>query len=291
MHLVRPARKGDLDQMIDLLADLQLTGYRGFASIPQEREDIILDLQMIPGWFEFAEVAERNGEVIGWVSAQIGHEMGRVWWLGPMVSLDEPWQEIADDLTAAATKKLPKNIEEQEWAVNAEHHELIEWARQRGAAVDPSSFVLMKNRAAFEVKRQTRPVVETDLERIVEIHDEMFPACHLPGHRLITELDEGRKIEVVEQDGQIVGYCSGHIYSDNSGYVEFLAVLEPFRRCGYGTALASALMNQLEDGGCEGLMLMIRSDYVEARHIFRKLGFTALRELQPIRLGFSRADL
>jgi len=91
-----------------------------------------------------------------------------------------------------------------------------------------------------------------------------------------TELAHNRfaRYSVLEQDGQIIGYCGMWVIADEA-HVTNIAVREPFRGRGLGERLMRRLMEEARSLGARRMTLEVRVSNTRAQRLYRKLGFVS----------------
>jgi ribosomal protein S18 acetylase RimI-like enzyme len=77
---------------------------------------------------------------------------------------------------------------------------------------------------------------------------------------------------VAEEEGEIVGVIMG-AWDGRRGWLHHLAVAEPWRRQGVGTALLEEVERRLRAKGCLKVNLLVRQDNVEAIRLYERLGY------------------
>lgn len=244
----------------------------------------------VDDWTEAAAVATEDEpagtRILGWLMGSIDHDLGRVWWFGPFVDIDDPerWSATASLLDEHARAGLGRHVVEEEYAFDARHVVGAAWAVARGFVADPGSAVLSLDHVIDPPSTPIRPA--RDADSIARLHDELFPSTHTRGCALLGDEPERPRL-VAEIDGRIAGYVAVERQPDGSGYVDYLGVDPAFRRRGLGTELVRAGVATLSALGCTRFHLTVREANDGARALYRGLGFTEERVVRPYRRGFS----
>lgn len=120
-----------------------------------------------------------------------------------------------------------------------------------------------------------RAMVLEDVPAVAQIEKESFT---LPwsAEAFRTELVHNRfaRYSVLEQDGQIIGYCGMWVIADEA-HVTNIAVREPFRGRGLGERLMRWLMEEARSLGARRMTLEVRVSNERAQRLYRKLGFVS----------------
>ncbi|BFH73286.1 ribosomal protein S18-alanine N-acetyltransferase [Sulfurisphaera javensis] len=132
----------------------------------------------------------------------------------------------------------------------------------------------------------------TDIDEIIKINRLALPENY-PYYFFVEHLKEYEAaFYVAEVDGQIVGYIMPRIewgFSNlkqlpslvKKGHVVSIAVLEPYRRMGIGTALLQASLKAMKEVyGAEEVYLEVRVSNTPAINLYKKLGFKEVKILK-----------
>ena len=254
-------------------------------------------------WTACSAVAERDGELVGWLTGSVDHALGRVWWFGPFLDDgddhsddsddgddgvgERSWSQRADALYASARGLLDDSITQEEFGPDARFSTLIRWAVARGCHVDPGSAVLTLERLITGPPIPARPTTADDVETVGRLHDELFPGTHTRGCDLVAGNDADHVRLVAERDGVVVGYIAVERQPDGEGYIDFLGVAASARRQGVGLGLIRAGVGALEALGCTRTSLTVRETNTGARALYASLGFREERVILPVRRGFT----
>lgn len=237
-----------------------------------------------------AQVADR---VVGLLGAEYDLDPPRVWWHGPFVAdVDDPAQ-VADELYAAARRRLPAVVREEELAPDDRNELVADLARRHGFVADEASAVLtrplrptMSPLAEHNPDIAVTPLATGHRRAVAALHDTTFPGTHTVSDRL--DLGEARRVLVASShdDGNVCGYVAIEVQANQAGYIDYLAVTEQHRGSGIGATLVSAACTTLAAAGCETATLTVRESNTAARALYTQLGFHEVRLLRPWRRGF-----
>ena len=324
---VRPANAGDLDGMAALAARCQADPASHVIYLGLDAASIAADIGEVPGWLDTTVVAERGGELVGWLLAEVDPDMGRLWWWGPFCA--EPaghdrWVATADALYAAARRRVPAAVAEEEACADTRAGAIEAWCHRHALQPDPASVLLRRDRpepgsppgpaeraggpppaASGPPPAAPAPApgpgpgtpesgdtgAEPRIRALAAADHEVVQALHadaFPGtHTTPAALVAAEHPRlVVEVGGAVLGYVAYEIQSDGSGYVDYLAVAPAARGRGLGGLLVADACRRLFAGGATFVHLTVREDNATARALYRRLGFVEERIARPYRRGF-----
>lgn len=120
---------------------------------------------------------------------------------------------------------------------------------------------------------EIRPWVYKDILKIFEMEKECFPQEPWSFQMLASSFETDSFIGILAEDGgEIIGY-GGITVAADSADIENVAVSEPYRRSGVGTALIAELVRIAKDKGAEKVFLEVRVSNSTAMQIYLKSGF------------------
>ena len=288
---VRPATERDLPALAALAASLQGRDDRHVAYLGVDAADIAAELADST-WERVGVVAERDGELLGWLIGDVDDEMGRVWWLGPFVDTGADtaaWVATATALYEAARARMPGSVGEEEFAVDERFTRLIDWAIRAGFDRDPGSHVMNLVGSVGAPTGAVRELASADHEFVAELHDQLFPGTHTSGRQLVDGHDGSHRrlvLETDDADRSVVGYVAVERQPGGAGYIDYLGVATDARGRGHGAELVRGGVAELERIGALGVNLTVREDAPGVRDLYRSLGFEVERTVVPLRRGF-----
>jgi len=283
---VRDATADDLATMAELASGLQARPDRNIPYLSNDAESIATEVGELPDWQLASAVATNGDEIVGWLVAELDLEIGRVWWLGPFVTASN-WATVADALLAHAVAKLPDQIAQQEFAIDAAFADLAAWSEGHGFHADPGSVALAMEGLLAASPISTRALEVGDHDTIAALHDRLFRDTHTTGRQIVESTDPRHVRLAAEIDGVVVGYVAAEHQADGSGYIDFLGVHEEHRGAGIGGGLVAAAAEALRARGCGRVHLSVREANAAARALYVRLGFVEELTLIPLRKGFS----
>ncbi len=118
-----------------------------------------------------------------------------------------------------------------------------------------------------------RPWKYEDILRISQIEEECFPREPWTFKMLASSFDSETFFGVIAEDGgEIAGY-GGITVAAGSADIDNIAVTEPFRHSGFGTAVLSELCRTAKERGAEKVFLEVRVSNSPALSLYLKNGF------------------
>ncbi|HPU02032.1 MAG TPA: ribosomal protein S18-alanine N-acetyltransferase [Bacillota bacterium] len=118
------------------------------------------------------------------------------------------------------------------------------------------------------------PMTLDDLEAVAKIEQDSFDQpWSLQSFRTELVRNEVAHYLVARVGGKVVGYGGIWVILDEA-HLTTIAVAEPYRRFGIGTALLKALMDKSLSLGARRISLEVRPSNHAARKLYEKFGFT-----------------
>ncbi len=287
----RPALSEDAPAMATLAARHQAVPESHNPYLPIDATSIQADIRGLERWVDTAVVAEREGDIVGWLLGETDIDMGRVWWWGPFAP-DDGWDNVSDSLHRAATRLLPSAISEYEGCGDERNVRLAAWCRRHGMEPEEASVLLELTDpravdAGEEMAAAVRPMAPADHDRVRDLHARYFPDTHVSPDALVSDTNSPRF--VVELESDVRGYVAVEMHSDGSGYIDFVAVDELARGRGLGRELVRYACADLFGRGATFVHLTVRESNRAARSLYASLAFVETRLARPFRMGFTLA--
>ena len=116
-----------------------------------------------------------------------------------------------------------------------------------------------------------------DRNALIQLWQSVFPddpPHNEPSRVIDLKLTVDDLIFVAEQAGEFVGACIAG-YDGHRGWLYAVAVAEPYRRKGTGTALVTSAMASLKALGCMKVNIQIRATNKKVAAFYSALGFSA----------------
>jgi len=281
------AGENELAGVVALIKGEQAVPERHIPYLGDQPDGILAELdELATPWASFLRVGrDGDGEVAAAAFADIDEEMGRAWIHGPWVrGDDDQWTRWARPLIDAVADSLPSVIDDFELTGDARNVRLSALATEMGYRPSEVNWVytLALERDATATwpgptdRVRVRPATASDAVALAPLHDAEFPATYLTVDRMLSEAVDGDRTALVAVDasGHVVGYATGEVQPDGSGYIDFLAVDEAARGGGVGPALVAALVQALRPSiTAEAVHLTVQDHRAPARALYGKLGF------------------
>ena len=241
-----------------------------------------------PSWFETCLVAKRDGDLVGFIGANVDGELGRAWVHGPFV---EPasWHELADRLLERCTADATaRGADDHELAGDSANERLGELAGRHGfeRRTPSKSLELGRNELARLPPASVPPLEADDEGAFVELHERLFPATYYSGSQLVHQHARREAIVLaLVEHGVLTGYAAGRIHATGEGYVDFVGVAEDARGEGRGRRLVTSICRRLlDEAPVSKISLTVYEDNVAALALYDRLGF----ELAASVVGYRR---
>ena len=120
-----------------------------------------------------------------------------------------------------------------------------------------------------------RPMQISDLPKVLEIEQDLFPSDAWTEQLFLSELAEvpgSRAVSVIEIAEQIIGYASLR-FVGREGDVNTIAIAREFQGKGFGKLLLDWMLETAKLNGVKELFLDVRADNQAAIGLYLKEGF------------------
>ncbi|MEO8610736.1 MAG: GNAT family N-acetyltransferase [Chloroflexota bacterium] len=233
-----------------------------------------------------------DDQLIGVLGADTDITSHRAWLYGPLVDYQE-WHMVADALYEEALRLnvIPEFVHDEELFADSTNSNIATFAaNHRFTAGTPQASLHLK-RAVLAKKVSTIGVVELTephYKTFRQLHDMLFPGTYFSGHQIIERLGARDKVFFATMPGlgeMPVGYIYARIEPEaTDGYIDFLGVLEPFRRRGIAGKLISGAKNWLFSfPEIEAITLTVDAANTTGLALYESLGFTHFQTLRAYR--------
>lgn len=112
-----------------------------------------------------------------------------------------------------------------------------------------------------------------DILKISEMEKDCFPLEPWSFRMLASSFDSESFCGIIAEDGgEIIGYGGMTVAADTAD-IDNVAVAEPYRRNGAGTAIIVRLLEIARDRGVKKVFLEVRVSNAEAMRVYLKSGF------------------
>lgn len=281
MSTIRTIKPDEIEAVIDLIVELQADPATGTCYIGAERDGLLLELQAFPDtWPARTQVVVDGETLIGASVADIDTELGKSWIHGPWVRGDQDqWDAWARPLLDAVIAGFPAEIVEHEMSSDVANVRMEALAAELGWKRSVPNHVFTADAAAAATwpadDPRVRELTADDAAAVQPLHDAEFPNTYLPTKQLVERSLAGKQISVVsEAASQFLGYASGNVQADGTGYLDFLAITPDARGTGAGIGLLATIGRKIVTAAPEhNLNLTVQDHRAQAVGLYRKFGF------------------
>lgn len=291
----RRVAASEVDALLDFIAGRQADPATGTCYLGTDRESIRLELEELgdEAWPGSAlVVTDDAGRIVGATVTEIDPELGRSWVNGPWVA-DGHWDALARLLLEAAVAQCPPGIGAHEFSGDVQNQPMAALAAELGwtASVPNHVFVAKADAASGwpTGDPRVRAARPEDFAAIDPLHAAEFPATYLSTRQMIDESIAGNRITVVsEADGAVLGYATGRVQADGTGYLDFMAITPHARGTGSGLGLMVTVSRGIMAAAPVGdLNLTVQDHRSPAIGLYRRLGLV----LETTIVGYSSPRL
>ena len=284
--MVRTPRPAELAVLSELIARFQARPETRIAYFGASATEIAAEIESWgSGWPGQCLIAERDGEMLGFIGVDVDRELGRAWVHGPFVE-DEEWDVLAARLLHDAFSVA--GVDDLEVVGDAANDRLGALAARHGFLRGRLSLSLEIDRE--QVARLPTVVLprleDSQRDAFAALHEALFPRTYYSGAQLAERSARGEAtVLVLVEDERLVGYAVGRIDSGGEGYVDFVGVAEDARGAGRGRHLVTAICQALlEQPKPSKVSLTVYEDNAAALAVYDVLGFTRAASM----IGFRR---
>lgn len=278
---MRIADSSEHDVISRFVASAQSDPERHIAYVGDEPDTILLEFARAENWADRLAVAVDHASITGVLLADVDPDMRRVWWVGP-------WAGDIDTMTAlmnAVTGVLGDAFDTEELAPDGRNTAVASFGRACGFSEGTGSLVLYR-RLTSTLQRDTTTVMAAhQAAQVATLHDRLFPGTHARGTTVVADPDTTVRCAI--RDGSLAGYLAYQIQLDGTGYIDYLGVEPDARRRGIARALIADACAAMAAARVPEVHLTVRLDADGARELYRSVGFTETRVIQPLRKGFT----
>ncbi len=277
---IRAASASELAELARFVTRLQERPESAIPSLGRTAAEIAAQVEgWGADWFARCTVAELDGEVAGFIGADVDTEIERAWVHGPLVTPSH-WDELAERLlersiaTAAAS-----GVHDLELLGDVANARLAELAGAHDFERRTPAYSLEIRREHILALPPTSvpPFGDDHREALFELHETLFPGTYYSGAQLADQHRRGEAtLLALVENGELVGYAAGRVDpAGGDGYLDFVGVAEAARGRGHGRTLVVAICRQLVvDPRCAKVALTVYEDNVSALALYDRLGFT-----------------
>lgn len=289
---IRGAVAGELDELARFVAWHQARRESTIAFFGRSAKDVAAEIRSWDAsWFDRCLVAERHGEIVGFVGVDGDGELGRAWIHGPVVDADA-WDALADELLERCIdERIADDARDLELAGDVANARLAELARRHGFERRTPSRALEIGREAVSrlAPGEVPPLEPAQHEELVALHDRLFPATYYSGRQLVEQHGRGEAtVLALVEASRLTGYAAGRSDATGEGYVDFVGVDEPARGAGRGRRLVTAICRCLLEQSGSKVALTVYEDNLAALALYDRLGFEVVASIVGYRRRLGR---
>lgn len=279
---VQLATMKDMKHLADFLAirNMNKTQHIGYVGHKQAEIFAALeeDFKQEDGTLSFVIAKNDAQQIIGTIGVEIDGDTAEVW--GPFSPDDEQemiqtmWQRLTEAFLAIQTFYF---------FINKENRTQQAFVQQIGAKNSGSHLLLTLQREDFHTK-QLAPLQAfelSDAEIFERLHNDTFVDTYYDAQTIISRLSETNRLFVLKESGIFIGYGYFEVApAFGEASLEYVAIDPHYQNQGYGTALLTAILEQLfKYDGINDLTLCVSNTNDQANRVYEKVGFLLKDEL------------
>lgn len=244
---------------------------------PEEIKSQLMDLT--PSFTESCLIAIDGGVICGFLGIYISEEQSTLRLLGPYVSKQKSWTEIALNLLAASKTKIPININLAKVAFYEANVNCKRVYEANHFNVYNAEKTLIRNKKSLsnvsEVSNQKiniRYYTSSDFNDFIKLHP---GTAYFTGPEVISKLNHDNRLIVAETDNHVIGYVYFEMLRGD-GYAEicFLNVSPEFRSRGIGSQLINqVILEAFKNDWVNHIQISVRVNNKEAERLYTRMGF------------------
>jgi ribosomal protein S18 acetylase RimI-like enzyme len=263
---------------LEFIVSCQQSPAAGTAFLGDDRAGIEAELEGLePPWLQTLRAVTIEGRLRAAIAVEWDEEPSMAWLHGPWGAPDAVHAH-GQDLVMAAVAQVPETISRYELCGHVANTAMAALSERLGFTATETNLALVVDAGhaagwALPEPRHAmtvRPAVPADREELARLHEPEFGAAYATVDQLLTR---HRTVVAEDPHGRMLGYASGRIQDDGSGYVDFTAVDPASRRRGVGRHVVTALVRLLlAEGSPEQVHLTVRESRTAAQRLYLSLG-------------------
>ena len=224
-------------------------------------------------------IAVDRGVVCGFIGIYLVEEQSIARLLGPYVSLENSWTDIALDLLNALKEKIPAHINKAKVAFyganvyckglySTNHFTL--YNAEKTLTLKSEDFTGFPK--VFNEKINIRPYQSSDFDQFIHLHP---TAAYFTGAQVVKRLNQYNRLIVAELDHRIIGYVYFEmLLSDKFAEICFLNVSPESRNSGIGSLFISEAVNEaFKHNWIDHIEISVRVNNEGAERLYLRSGF------------------
>lgn len=259
--------------------DESFVAWLGFT--PEEIKSQLLTLTL--PFRESCVVALKEGVVCGFLGIYISEQQQILRVLGPFISENPEWHEIACVMLNALNERIPKHLHMAKVAFYGKntHCEKLFESNHFFRYNAEKTLVFNRNGAnklgkldkygSSEIS--TRGYDAKDYDRFLQLHPE---GAYFTAPEVIRRLNTHNHLIMAEMDGLMVGYVYFEMLpADKYTEICFLNVSPDFRSKGIGSVLLHEAINEaVRQDWVNNIQISVRVENKGAENLYKRIGFT-----------------
>jgi len=225
-------------------------------------------------------IAVDRGVVCGFLGIYLVEEQAIARLLGPFISHQNNWLNIALDLLKALQAKIPAYVNKAKVAFYGANEKCKQLYAPNHFTLYNAEKTLIMRREGFtcsnKVKNKEiniRSYQPTDFDKFIQLHPK---EAYFTGAEVISRLNQYHRLVVAELDHNIIGYVYFEmLLSDGFTEICFLNVSPEFRNRAIGSLLISEAINEaFKIDGINHIEISVRVNNEGAERLYLRTGFT-----------------
>lgn len=229
-------------------------------------------------------VAYQNDVIVGAIGLDIDKDdlSAEVW--GPFISDPTMNPNLVNDLWEKVLEFTQVQFENFQFFLSKENSYGREFVFKQGGIERGLHSILIakKSEERYVDGSGIKPYSPTDLQEFTELHNREFPNTYYNAKQIINRLSDTYKLYIGRSsDGKMQGYVYVEAQpAHQDGSIEYIAVLDDFRKQGIGTKLLAFALNELfQHDTIEEISLSVESENKQALNLYQAAGFEVMHEL------------
>ena len=278
--IIRNLSEELMDETVNFISLLQNTDDGFVAWLGYSPEEIRSQLtSLAPAFKEGCFVALDEEEVCGFLGIYVSEEQSTLRLLGPYISRQKDWVDIAIKLLSALKEKIPSYVKTAKVAfynANINCKEIYE--ANNFHLYNAEKTLILNNRnlvSLLDSNNQNiniRYYKSSDYNDLICIH----PAnAYFTGDEVISRLNSYNQLIVAELDNKVIGYIYFEMFqSDGFAEICFVNVSSELRGMGIGSLLINrAISEAFKYDWVKHIQISVRVNNESAERLYMRIGF------------------
>lgn len=279
--MIRKCELKDIEQMVELAYLMNNNPLHESGFCPLKREAIHMEFLDGIHHPNYKMVGKFNGdELMGFMCFYLEPSSKNADCVG--IFIKENHLETAIGLFEKIKTTLDKGVKVT-FFVNKENKSAIAFFKGIKALNKGNELIMRLEKTAFKMMTgETRimPARKSDYEKVVALHDEIFPDVYLPGHKMIESIGKNRSVFVLAEEEVILGYGVLKLDADATvACAEIIAVEKTARKKGFGRLILNHLAKEaFSIPQVTSMFLVVENINRDAIGLYQSIGFDVTKE-------------